>query len=170
MQLTYTTDLVACATNLGYNLVMNENLNPKHLKIWRLFITSHAKLINQIDSQMQSEGQIPLHWYDVLIELYEAPQSRLRMSELAEKVLLSRSGLTRLVDRLEKVGYLRRELDPNDRRSFFAVLNDEGIVAMRGAWSIYAQGIQHYFTDYLSEEEAVVLERVFWAILENLSD
>lgn len=147
---------------------MDDKIKPNHLEAWRLFITSHAKLLNQIDTELQSEGQIPLNWYDVLIELYEAPQQRLRMSELADKVVLSRSGLTRLVDRLEKAGYLQREIDLDDRRGFFAVINDKGITAMRGAWPIYARGIQSYFAEHLSEEETAILRKLFHDILQKL--
>jgi DNA-binding MarR family transcriptional regulator len=147
---------------------MNEKIDSKKLEVWRLFITSHAKLLNQIDAELQAAGQIPLNWYDVLIELYEAPQQRLRMAELAEKVVLSRSGLTRLVDRLEKAGYLQREIDSDDRRGFFAVIKNEGITAMRGAWPIYARGIQSYFAAHLSEEETAALKKVFGSILAKL--
>jgi DNA-binding MarR family transcriptional regulator len=103
---------------------------------------------------------IPLTWYDVLIELYEAPDRRLRLHELARAVVLSRSTLTRTVDRLEGAGLLRREPDPTDRRGAFAVLTDEGLEAMRQAWPYYAQAIVDTFTRHLSEDEASVLTEV----------
>ena len=144
---------------------MSEKLAESYLKAWRLFITSHAKLIQQIDAELQTAGQISLSWYDVLIELYEAPEKRLRMTEVAERVVLSRSGLTRLVDRLEEKELLRRETDPQDRRSFYLHITEEGVSAMRSAWPIYARAIQAHFADTLSEEEAAVLAKVFAAIL-----
>src|SRR5688572_4870948 len=110
--------MIAYATNFCYDFVMDNKPTSQQLKTWRLFITVHAKIVTQIDKSLEDAGLIPLNWYDVLIELYEAPERRLRMSDLAERVLLTRSGLTRLVDRLEKEGYLKREIDPQDRRGF----------------------------------------------------
>jgi DNA-binding MarR family transcriptional regulator len=146
---------------------MSEKLDEGYLKAWRLFITSHAKLIQQIDAELEAAGQISLSWYDVLIELYEAEGKRLRMTDLAEKVVLSRSGLTRLVDRLEERNFLRRETDPQDRRGFYVYITEAGIAAMRAAWPVYAKGIQEHFANLLSEEEAAVLAKVFGAIVGN---
>jgi len=141
---------------------MSQNsLNEDHLTAWRLFITTHARLIDQIDKELNAAHCIPLHWYDVLIELVETPEHRLRLHELAEKVVLSRSGLTRLLDRLEKAGYLHREPDPTDRRGAFAVLNEAGRNAIREAWPVYAAAIQQYFAHYLNPEEAVLLTTMF---------
>jgi DNA-binding MarR family transcriptional regulator len=123
-------------------------------------------LIADIDRRLAAAGQIPLHWYDVLIELYEAPDQKLRMADLAQRVLLTRSGLTRLVDQLEAKGYLRRVLDPEDRRGFYAILTDAGVAAMRSAWPIYAAGIQELFGAHLSPEEAAILVRLFARMLD----
>lgn len=147
---------------------MNEKLSPQHLDTWRLFITSHTRLINAIDKDLSEAGCIPLNWYDVLIELYEAPEKRLRMSELADKVLLTRSGLTRLVDRLEKAHYLTREIDPDDRRGFYAIITDDGIAAMRSAWRVYSRGIRRFFADHLGDEEVHLLHDLFSRFLRNL--
>ena len=144
---------------------MSEKLSKTHLETWRLFIMTHAKLIGAIDYQLTTAQKIPLHWYDVLIELYEAPDRRLRMHELADRVVLSRSGLTRLVDNLEKAGYLRREINLKDRRGFFAVITEEGIAALREAWPIYAEGIAQFFAQHLDEESAVLLARLFSKML-----
>lgn len=143
-------------------------LTQEQLTAWRLFITTHAKLITQIDAALNAAEKIPLHWYDVLIELYEAPEQRLRMSDLADKVVLSRSGLTRLVDRLEKEGLLLREPDPNDRRGFFAILTEAGITAMRAAWPVYREGIATLFAAQLSDEEATLMTAAFSRMLKTL--
>lgn len=147
---------------------MTQKPDDKHLDAWRLFITAHARLINTIDTRLQDAEEIPLNWYDVLIEVYEAPEKRLRMSDLAEKVVLSRSGLTRLVDKLEKQGYIQREIDPEDRRGFYAVLTDDGANAMRQAWPVYAQGIQEAFAQHLTDEDALRFADVFQTILNTL--
>jgi len=146
---------------------MDRKLNPQQLEAWRLLLTSHAHLVGKIDAALSEVNQIPLNWYDVLIELYEAPARKLRMSDLAERVLLTRSGLTRLVDRLEKQGYLQREIDPEDRRGFYAVITSEGIEVMRQAWPIYEDGIYQNFAIHLTDEEAALLANVFSRILDN---
>jgi len=136
---------------------MSEKLSAVHLAAWRHFITAHAQLIEQIDKELDAAGCVSLQWYDVLIELAEAPELRLRMSELAQKVVLSRSGLTRLVDRLEAEGLLRREACPTDRRGAFAVLTADGLAALRRAWPIYARGIAEHFARHLDDAEARTL-------------
>jgi DNA-binding MarR family transcriptional regulator len=106
-----------------------------------------------------TETELPLTWYDVLVALVGAPEHRLRLRELAHEVLLSRSGLTRLVDRLEAAGLLRREPDPTDRRGAFAVLTEAGYEALRRTWPLYARGIQDHFARHLEADEAAILAR-----------
>ena len=132
-----------------------------HLAAWRALLNTHAALVAQLERELAAAGAIPLTWYDVLIELYEAPDRRLRLHELADAVVLSRSGLTRLVDRLAAAGLLRREPDPADRRGAFAVLTDEGRAALRRAWPVYARGIAAHFARHLSDEEARVIAAAF---------
>lgn len=124
-------------------------------------MTVHAALINQIERELLEARVVPLSWYDVLFALYEAPGQRLRMSELADAIVLSRSGLTRLVDRLEAEGLLVRERLASDRRGAFAVLTDKGVEAMREAWPVYARGIEEHFARFLSEEETRIVIEVF---------
>ncbi len=135
---------------------MMQKLDELHLSAWRNFITAHARLIDRIDHELTDAGCVPLHWYDVLIELAEAPQRRLRMTDLARKVVLSKSGLTRLVDKLENAGLLKRQSAATDGRGAFAVLTDEGLAELRKAWPVYARGIQTHFAQHLSDDEAKV--------------
>lgn len=124
-------------------------------------MTAHAALVNQIEHELLEAGVVPLSWYDVLFALYDAPGQRLRMSELASAIVLSRSGLTRLVDRLEMEGLLKRERLESDRRGAFAVLTEKGVEAMREAWPVYARGIDEHFARYLSDEETCMITEVF---------
>src|SRR5947209_4747658 len=117
-----------------------EHLSDQHLAAWRAFLKAHAIIINRIDRDLAAAELPPLSTYDVLIELYEAPEHRLRMHELAQRVVLSRSGLTRLVDRLEAEGLLIRERSGADRRGAYAVVTEEGIAALRRTWPVYARG------------------------------
>jgi DNA-binding MarR family transcriptional regulator len=146
-----------------------EPLSELHLAAWRAFLKAHAVLVDQIDRDLLDAGQLSLSSYDVLIELYLAPEHRLRMHELAEGVVLSRSGLTRLVDRLESEGYLTRDHCKTDRRGAYAVLTPQGLEALRHAWPIYAQGITHYFADWLTPDEAAILEAAFKRMLQGAS-
>jgi DNA-binding MarR family transcriptional regulator len=130
------------------------------LAAYRAFLTAHAAVIARIEREMAAAGAIPLTWYDVLLELYEAPERRLRLHELARRVVLTRSGLTRMVDRLEEAGLLRREPDPTDRRGAFAA----GHEALRRAWPVYARGITAYFARHLGEEEARAIAALFGRI------
>jgi DNA-binding MarR family transcriptional regulator len=122
-------------------------------------------LIERIERELVEADVIPLGWYDVLLALAEAPERRLRMHELAQAIVLSRSGLTRLVDRLETAGLLHRQPAPGDRRGAFAVLTEEGLAALRQAWPVYAQGIAQHFACHLSDEEAQMLTGVFQRML-----
>ncbi len=140
---------------------MSKDLGEPQLAAWRTFITLHATVVELIDRTLVAEGQLPLHWYDVLIELAEAPQRRLRLHELARSVVLSRSGLTRLVDRIEAAGLLRREPDPADRRGSFAVLTAEGQAALRATWPVYAGAIQKHFAQHLSDDEVRIITEAF---------
>jgi DNA-binding MarR family transcriptional regulator len=144
---------------------MAEKIDEFHLAAWRAFLNAHAVVIDLIERDLAKTDLLPLSSYDVLIELAEAPDHRLRMHELARAVVLSRSGLTRLVDRLELEGLLVRERADTDRRGAFAVITVQGLQAIRRTWPGYARSIVRYFTSHLSDDETRILtaalERVF---------
>ena len=139
--------------------------NERHLAAWRCLLTAHATLIELIERDLAAARVVPLGWYDVLLALSEAPERRLRLHELARAVVLSRSGLSRLVDRLEAAGLLRRERSSDDRRGAFAVLTDAGYAALRTAWPVYARGIIEHFARHLTDDEAQTLTAVFARLL-----
>lgn len=147
---------------------MKQRLDSEHLTAWRLFITAHARLIEVIDRELAAAGCISLAWYDVLVELLEAPEHRLRMSELATRVVLSRSTVTRLVDRLEHEGLLTRQRSASDRRGAYAVLTEVGRDAMRKAWPVYAQGIATHFAHALSGSDVEVITQSMTRMLDAL--
>jgi DNA-binding MarR family transcriptional regulator len=101
------------------------------------------------------------------LTLEDAPESRLRMSELAEHIMLSRSGITRLVDRLERDGLLKRHDCVLDRRATYAALTPEGLELRKRMWPIYREGIIELFANKMSEDEAQVLSKVFLRVLED---
>ncbi len=140
-------------------IVREGSLEQGREEAWRALITAHAAAVEGIERGLVEAGLPPLGWYDVLLELSAAPGRRLRMHELARAVVLSRSGLTRLVDRLERAGLLRREPDPADGRGSFAVLTDEGAGMRQRMWPVYAKGIAEHFGAHVTDEEAEVLSR-----------
>jgi len=144
---------------------MIENLDEFHLAAWRAFLNAHAAMIDQIERELAEAKQLPLSSYDVLLALLEAPKHRLRMHEIADAVVLSRSGLTRRIDRLEAQGLLVRERSGSDRRGAYAVLTAKGEAALRQAWPIYGKGISQHFTSLLSDTEVRTLTEVFERVL-----
>jgi DNA-binding MarR family transcriptional regulator len=138
--------------------------NEIHLAAWRALLNAHVTAVAAIERDLSVADALPLTWYDVLVALWEAPGHRLRLHELADRVVLSRSGLTRLIDRLEAARLLRREPCPDDRRGAFAVLTAEGRAAQLRAWPTYARGISEHFARHLTLAEAAdmasALERV----------
>ncbi len=129
-------------------------ISQKHQRAWRSFLTSQSLTTNMLDSRLRKAGQISLDIYEVLSTLEDAEGHRLRMSDLAETILFSRSGLTRMIDRLEEVGYVVREPSPDDRRGWFAVVTPEGIKARHTACEIVQQGLAEVWVEALSEEDA----------------
>lgn len=149
---------------------MDINLDSPRSKAWRLFITTHAQLIELIERELTEAGMPPLGWYDVLLALEEAPDHKLRMHELANAIILSRSNLTRLVDRLEGAKLLCRQTCPTDRRGSFAAITAEGLAMRRQMWPIYAQGIAKYFAQYLNDTEVNVLTEAFQKVLTSVRE
>ena len=138
---------------------MTDDLDNERLAAWEAFVYAHAAVIDRIERELTAAGVVPLGWYDVLVALAHAPGRRLRLHELAREVVLSRSGLTRLVDRLEAAGLLCRESDPTDRRGAFAVLTPEGLAAQQRAWPVYARAIAAHFGEHVTDGEARALAR-----------
>jgi DNA-binding MarR family transcriptional regulator len=138
-------------------------MDEANLATWRAFLNAHAVLIQRIEQDVQARGLPPLSWYDVLWPLHRAEGKRLRINELAEQVVLSRTGLVRLVDRIEAAGLLRREPVPEDGRGSYAVITKEGTATLRRIWPIYRRHIQHDFLDPLGADTARLrraLERI----------
>ena len=106
-------------------------MDEAELATWRAFLNAHAAVIQRIEQDLKAHGLPPLSWYDVLWPLYRAKGRRLRMNKLAEEVVLSRTGLVRLVDRVEAAGLLRREPVPEDGRGSYAVITNDGAVTLR---------------------------------------
>jgi DNA-binding MarR family transcriptional regulator len=125
----------------------------EHLDDWRTFLLAHALLSRRLDEELRTEQSMSLAEYDALVQLAVAPGRRLRMSTLADRVLLSRSGVTRLVDRLEAAGLVDRTQCSTDARGAEAVLTETGLGRLRRATRTHLRGIDRYFMGPLSADE-----------------
>jgi DNA-binding MarR family transcriptional regulator len=123
------------------------------IEVWRSFLRAHSQVVRRLERDLTAEAGLPLAWYDVLLQLAEAPNRRLRMAELADSVLLSRSGLTRLVDRLQAAGLVVREPFPGDARGMYTVLTPAGLDRLRRAAPIHLAGVQEYWLSKFSDDE-----------------
>lgn len=111
----------------------HEFLEDDEWESWGAVMMLHRSVLQELDAQLRRGHGLAVTEFDVLITLFNAPERRLRMSQLAERVLLSPAGATHLVTRLERDRLVRREVDPTDGRKWFAVLTDEGDSALRAA-------------------------------------
>jgi len=131
------------------------------LAAWRGMLQIHAQITQALDAQMRAEHGLSVSSYEVLMFLAEAPERRLRMAEIANQVLLSRSGLTRLVDRLVQLGYVTRCAAENDGRGAYAELTDAGLEKFQAAQRTHRGGVREFYLDHLSTTDTVVLGDIF---------
>ena len=138
---------------------MKPSLPAGHLAAWRRYYPSFWRILAAIEADLAAAGLPSLSWYDALYELYLAPGRHLRMNELARSALLSRSGLTRLVDKLEKEKLIERQACPADGRVQHAQLTDKGVEMLRKMWPVYRAGIAKYFAAQLTDTEAAQIDK-----------
>jgi DNA-binding MarR family transcriptional regulator len=127
---------------------------------WRSLLFAYSRLVPAVEADLRAAGQISLPWYDVLLELNAAPDHRLRMSELGERALISRTRASRVVDELAAAGLAERQPDVHDRRSSFATLTPQGSQALKRAWPAYRQAIGRRFGANLTARQCQELARL----------
>jgi DNA-binding MarR family transcriptional regulator len=138
------------------------------LRAWRLFLLAHGRLLDVLESDLRAEVGLPLTWYEVLLFLSQAPGGRLRMTDLAASVLVSKSGLTRIVDRMKEAGLIERAMCPSDRRGVFVVITARGKDRLRAAAPVHLKGVQDHFLAHLTAAEARAVESALAKVLESL--
>ena len=136
-------------------------LNKRELAAWRGLLGAHAALTKQLDAELRERHDLPLTSYEVLLFLATARGGAMRMAELADGVLLSRSGLTRLVDRLERAGLVERRECEDDARGLLAAITDAGRSLFAEARRTHLAGVRRLFLDRYSTAEQVTLGRLF---------
>ncbi|MEV4289032.1 MarR family transcriptional regulator [Nonomuraea bangladeshensis] len=134
-------------------LLRDEGLTAEELAVWRMLQRAQVRITRRLEAELLVAHDLPLASYEVLMQLAEADGRRLRMNDLADRVLLSRSGLTRLIDRLQRDGLVTREACPDDARGLFAVLTDAGAGRLAEATPTYLRGIRTQFLDMLGSGE-----------------
>jgi DNA-binding MarR family transcriptional regulator len=149
-------------------MVVSARRSESAMAAWRSFLTLHARLTEVLERELQERAGLPLTWYDVLVQLTEAPDQRLRMHELASRVLLSRAGLTRLVDRMAAAGLVERIPCPDDRRGTFVAITPAGRRANVDAAPAHLSGIDEHFASALEPREIAVIEGAFSRLLQRL--
>ncbi|HEX4732768.1 MAG TPA: MarR family winged helix-turn-helix transcriptional regulator [Thermoleophilaceae bacterium] len=142
----------------------SEPLSDRELAAWRGFLRTHARLLRHLDRQLIEEQGLPTSSYEVLLRLAEAPRGSMRMKDIAESLLLSRSGLSRVVDELERKGYVTREACASDARGTEAVITRSGRSAFRKAQTSHLRGVRAVFLDKLSDKQLQQLAEVWTAV------
>lgn len=145
---------------------MSAHVESSGVEAWELVLRTHAALIPTLAREVEQASGVPLSWYDVLLELSRAPDRHLRMTELGERVVLSRSRVSRLVDDMVEAGLVVKQPDPDDGRATRALLTPQGRAALRRAAPHYLAGIDHHFTSHLTPHEIATITGALGRILE----
>ena len=132
--------------------------SPERLHCWRLYIESALALVDVLDTELEQAAGISQRWYDVLVHLEGSPEG-IPMNELAERILYSKSGFTRVVDRMEEAGFVRRLRPEHDRRTIPIVLTDKGTQTLERARRHHRDGIQRHFSQHLTNADIKALTR-----------
>jgi DNA-binding MarR family transcriptional regulator len=141
-----------------------KGLNAAEMRAWRTLIKSTTSLLAVLDNELQAEHGLTLGEYEVLVVLSEAPEHTLRMSDLAEHLLLSPSGITRRIDGLVRDGLVERQRCPSDRRGLNAVLTAKGMARLETAAPTHVRGVREHFVDQLSERQLANLAAALGAV------
>jgi DNA-binding MarR family transcriptional regulator len=136
---------------------MSARVPEPHLSAWQAVLTAHASVVARVEEALADADLPPLSWYDVLWAVRSAPGRRVRMAELADRLTLSRGGLTKLADRLAAAGLLRREPAEDDGRGLYAALTEGGEDMLRRMWPVYSRILRQTFVDTISADEAAVI-------------
>jgi DNA-binding MarR family transcriptional regulator len=138
------------------------------LIVWRAFLEASTTLFDVLDEEMQAATGLTLRWYDLLVRLEE--NDGLRMNEISERILFSKSGLTRMVDRMEDEGLVRRERPASDRRVIQVWMTPQGLKTLNAAREVHRRGIQHHFARHLDGEDIDALAQILAKLQGPLRD
>src|SRR5947208_14354036 len=143
-------NIIQCNKLVGQNIPVGSELKPAEVRAWRAFLDAQATLLRRREAELVAGEGMTLAEFDVLAQLWMARDGRLRMTELSGRVRLSRSGITRLVDRLVRVGLVKRGNCATDRRGTWAILTPAGNARLRRAQPLHLRGVRQHFARRLS--------------------
>ena len=144
-------------------------LEPEMLAAWRGLLFTHAAVIRSLEDDMLEQHDLPITWFDLLGRLARSEDRRLRMHELEEVSVFTRSGVTRLADRLEEAGLVRRERSAEDRRGVYLAITDDGIAKLDEVWADHQRSIQEHFGQFLTGKDASAIRHATEKVLGGLS-
>ncbi|MEU5401420.1 MarR family transcriptional regulator [Streptomyces sp. NPDC005963] len=139
-------------------------LNRTERAVWLGLLSTHLRLLRTLDTELVAAERLPTSSFEVLLTLAEAPGGQLRMKDIAASLLISRSGLTRIVDDLERQGFVERRKCSSDARGFDAVLTDAGSKAYRRARKVHLTNLRREFLDKLTPEQLTALAEIWAAV------
>jgi DNA-binding MarR family transcriptional regulator len=134
---------------------------------WRAFLIAHARITRRLDEELRAEHDLSLAEYDALLTIADAPERRIRMRQLADRVILSKSGVTRLIDRLVLDGLVERRACASDARGAEAVLTVQGLDRLRHASRTHLRGIEEHFLAAVDQSDLPAIERSMHAVADN---
>ncbi len=134
---------------------------------WRVFLETALALIDILDAELQEQRGLTLGWYDVLVHLEDVPEG-LGMTQIANRILFSKSGLTRVIDRMEAAGLVRRERPPEDRRVVRVLLTPTGLDTLNAARAVHRHGIQEHFVRHLDPGTLAALAEALRGVREHV--
>ncbi len=144
-------------------------LNPAEMKAWRRYIVASRRLLEALDTDL-AQHELTMADYEILAQLSDAPDRRMRMAELAEIAMLSRSRLSHRMKVMEEAGWVRREACPDDKRGFFAVMTAKGWNAIVAAAPDHVASVRSRCVDKLSKADQIVLAEIFERVGNDLRD
>ena len=153
----------------GQNATTPRWLNPAEMKAWRQYIIASRRLLEALDFDLEGH-ELSMADYEVLAQLSDAPDRKMRMSELAEVAMLSRSRLSHRIKVMEKAGWVKREACPVDKRGYFAVMTHKGWKAIVAAAPDHVDSVRARFLDHVNKEDQKVLSEIFGRVTDSLKE
>jgi DNA-binding MarR family transcriptional regulator len=146
---------------------MKSDADPDRFNAWFTLLQAHSAVVESLEHKLESEAGVPLAWHEVLSRLVAAPEGRLRMLDLAGLIMLSKSGVTRLIDRMEEAGLVTRGACASDRRVTYAIVTPGGRATLERIRPVFTQGVDEYFSRHLSDADARNLRSALRKVLQG---
>jgi len=150
--------------------MVGKGIHEERMGAWMALLQTHATVVGALEEALLAERNLPLSWFEVLIQLTAQPDGRLAMQELARSVLLSKSGVTRLVDRMADAGLVLRDACASDRRVVYATATDRGRALLTEAMPVFVEGFERSFGRHLSAADAEALSGLLQQVLAGNGD